>query len=74
MINCCLLRNFSTATALLTAKQLKYLNRFTSVNEADLFLKKNYLVKNNWDKETRNHREILRVVETPLRINYTHTV
>ena len=33
------------------SEAIEILNRFTSVNEADLFLKKNYVVKNNWDKK-----------------------
>ncbi len=31
------------------SEAIEILNRFTSLNEADLFLKKNYVVKNNWD-------------------------
>ena len=33
------------------SEAIEILNRFTSVNEADLFLKKNYVVKNNWEKK-----------------------
>ena len=31
------------------SEAIEILNRFTSLNEADLFLKKNYVVKNNWE-------------------------
>jgi hypothetical protein len=31
------------------SEAIEILNRFTSLNEADLFLKKNYVVKNGWD-------------------------
>jgi hypothetical protein len=33
------------------SEAIEILNRFTSFNEAELFLKKNYVVKNAWDKK-----------------------
>jgi len=33
------------------SEAIEILNRFTSLNEADLFLKKNYVVKNNWESK-----------------------
>lgn len=33
------------------SEAIEILNRFTSFNEAELFLKKNYVVKNTWDKK-----------------------
>lgn len=33
------------------SEAIEILNRFSSFNEAETFLKKNYVVKNNWDKK-----------------------
>jgi len=33
------------------SEAIEILNRFTSLNEADLFLKKNYVVKNHWEEK-----------------------
>ncbi len=55
------------------SEAIEILNRFTSLNEADLFLKKNYVVK-QLGRETGNHCKILCFIAAPLRVNDAHTV
>jgi hypothetical protein len=45
------------------SEAIEILNRFTGLEEADLFLKKNYAVKNNWESKPETTEKLYAILK-----------